>query len=217
MRTALKVVATIALAVVALLALGVWWIAYDDVARLRTLSARHSAPIAPVMRSAIVASEDLVLDRPRLSVRSFQALRPNVVFCGPAPVEYRLLRRPFRRAWRHHVASMVEVYVVTRVFEPEELLRIYAHTVYFGRDGKRDILGVEDASRFYFAKPSRDLAPAEAATLAALIHSPNFYRREPERLLKRRNHVLRKMKLTPRERDRALAEPMAHFVFIRRT
>ncbi|HVE72418.1 MAG TPA: transglycosylase domain-containing protein [Thermoanaerobaculia bacterium] len=216
MRTALKIVATIVLAVVALLALCVWWVARDDVARLRALSARHSAPVAPVMRSAIVASGDYVIERPRWSFGAFRALKSNVVSCGPALIAYPLVRKS-RRAWRHHVASAIETYVVTRVFEPEELLRIYAHTIYLGRDGKRDILGIEDASRTYFAKPARELTPAEAATLAAIIRSPNVYRRDPVRLLRRRNHVLHQMKLTPPERERALAEPVAQFVFPRRS
>ena len=212
MRTALKVVATIALAVVALLALGVWWIAHEQVARLRVLSARHSAPLAPVMRSAMVDGGDLILERAQISWGDVRALRPGVVSCGG-----RSVARALVGGRRDSVASTIVVYVVTRVFEPEELLRVYAHTSYFGRDGARDILGIEDASRFYFAKASRELTPAEAATLAALMRSPNVYRRSPAILLQRRNHVLRKMKLTPHDRDRALAEPMAHFVFTRRS
>jgi membrane peptidoglycan carboxypeptidase len=57
---------------------------------------------------------------------------------------------------------------------------------------------VEPASRTYFGKPARDLEPAEAATLAAMIRA-----RQPRAIRERRDKILELMALTapaPRRR-----------------
>jgi penicillin-binding protein 1A len=192
-RLAILWAAGVAIALTLLAALGVWLIAGPKVARLRAIAAR-SAPVAPLVRDAILAAEDpLFLERPRLSLRAFVPLSSRMRACAPT-LAYQLVcsMTPRRRALWWSLETTVSTYVVTRVFEPEELLRIYAHELYMGHN----VMGVEAASAVYFAKASGDLTPAQAATIAAMIRSPNFYSpvKYPERVLPRRNFVLERMR-----------------------
>ena len=174
--------------VAAVLVASALFIAHDDVSRLRA-SLRAAPPVPPLVRSAIVAAEDPQLfSRPAwslgASIRSLRALRPwgpRVMLCAPT-----LLGRLVR-------GRAVNAQIVAAMFTPDEVLRIYAHEVYMGRVDGRDITGIENASRVYFGKPPAQLTRVEAATLAAMIVSPNVLKRDPERLHTRRDLVLARM------------------------
>lgn len=73
----------------------------------------------------------------------------------------------------------------------DEILSLYLNHIYLGH-GR---YGVEEASRHYFAKKSRDLDLAEAALLAGLVAAPERFtpRVDPERALARRRYVLAQM------------------------
>lgn len=199
----------VAVAVLAVLGAGsgllaVWLIARHDVARLRVHAERSKAPVPPMLRAAILAGESIVLERPRLTwraVRGATQRSPRVMHCGPASLEYRLVRRAFGCSRR----EMISAYVVGRLFDPEELFRIYAHRLYLGRAGGQDVIGIESGSRAYFGKAAHELTAAEAATIAAMIRAPNYYSpaRHPAQLLARRNYVLGRM-----NRFDAVTEPL---------
>lgn len=198
----MKKLAIIALAsvltIACLLCFAVLYIAYDDVARLRA-SLAASPQLPHGIRAAIIAAEDpYFLARPSLSLGSLRALRPGVVSCGPAPLASVLVRNaaPGRRALRRHIENSIEAYVVSRAFDPEELLRIFAHEAYLGSAGGRTIVGVEPAARAYFEKEAADLTVPEAAMLAAMLRAPRAYSPEthPDRALHRRNLILRQMR-----------------------
>ncbi|HEX8169842.1 MAG TPA: transglycosylase domain-containing protein [Thermoanaerobaculia bacterium] len=204
-------------AVAALAALSVWLIARDDVAAFRAIAA-HSAPLPPHVRNAILAAEDPIILQPaRASLRhAFASLSPRMRSCGPSPIAYMLVRprighvRPLRR----HLEAAVRSFLVGRLFTAEELLRIYAHELYLGTWERRQIVGVDAASAFYFGKSPRALTAAEAATLGAMIRAPNVYSplRDRERALTRRNQVLERMLrfhyIDAREYERARREPL---------
>lgn len=58
-----------------------------------------------------------------------------------------------------------------RRFSKEDILEMYANTVYFGEGA----YGVQDASQAYFAKNTSDLTIAESALLAAILPAPSAY------------------------------------------
>jgi penicillin-binding protein 1C len=74
--------------------------------------------------------------------------------------------------------------------------------------------GAEAASRWYFDKAARDLSLGEAAALASIPRGPTLYdaRKEPERLVRRRDRVLDRMLdaglANPEEVRLAKAEPI---------
>ncbi|WP_439182987.1 penicillin-binding protein 1A [Carboxylicivirga taeanensis] len=92
------------------------------------------------------------------------------------------------------VGKTKEIYTAARleqVYTKEEILTLYLNTVPFGED----IYGIEMASQRFFGKKSRELNPAEAATLVGMLAANTAYnpRLNPERSLQRRNVVLKRM------------------------
>jgi 1A family penicillin-binding protein len=77
---------------------------------------------------------------------------------------------------------------IERRFTKDEILELYLNHIYFGAG----VYGIEPASRHYFGRAASDLTVAQAATLAALPRSPNYYdpRRNPTAARSRRDLVL---------------------------
>ena len=95
-----------------------------------------------------------------------------------------------RRAER----KIKEIILASRLEETlskEEILELYLNEIFLGQNS----YGVAAASQTYFNKALDQLAPHEAAFLASLPKAPSDYHpvREKERLLARRNFVLREM------------------------
>lgn len=82
------------------------------------------------------------------------------------------------------------------MFTPEDLLRIYAHEVYFGKVNGVQVYGFDAASGAYFRKTPRDLTAAEGALLVTMLPHPNAFSpfRHPARAIERRNRVLEEMR-----------------------
>ena len=95
-------------------------------------------------------------------------------------------------------------------YQKEEILSLYLNSIYFGHSA----FGIEEAASFYFCKTAKELTPAESATLAALVQSPNRFSpfRDAEKCLKRRNFVLSLMRdqnyISAREYESAISEPL---------
>ncbi len=76
------------------------------------------------------------------------------------------------------------------------ILETYINTIYLGQNGPFEVRGYGAASTFYFGKNIEGLNIQECALLAAIINSPGRYNPflKPENALKRRAHVLHRMK-----------------------
>ncbi len=95
-----------------------------------------------------------------------------------------------RRAER----KIKEIILATRLedtLDKEQILELYMNEIFLGQNS----YGVTAAAQTYFNKTLQELAPHEAAMLAAMPKAPSDYHpvREKERLLARRNYVLREM------------------------
>src|SRR6056297_3577188 len=87
-----------------------------------------------------------------------------------------------------------EIILATRIEETlskGRILELYLNEIFLGQNS----YGVTAAAQSYFNKTLRELAPHEAAMLASMPKAPSDYHpvREKERLLNRRNFVLREM------------------------
>jgi penicillin-binding protein 1A len=73
----------------------------------------------------------------------------------------------------------------------DEILFLYLNQIYFGHVR----YGVEEASRFYFGKPAKDLRLGEAAVLAGIVQSPMRHSpvNHPDSAKERQRYVLRRM------------------------
>jgi penicillin-binding protein 1A len=90
-------------------------------------------------------------------------------------------------------------------YSKEDLILFYLNRVYLGFGN----FGFEDASRFYFDKPAKDLDLNEAATLAGILPAPNAFNpvRDYNSAVEYRNRVLIRMAeqgmVSPEEASRA--------------
>ena len=87
-----------------------------------------------------------------------------------------------------------EIILASRLEETlskDKILELYLNEIFLGQNS----YGVAAAAQTYFNKPLADLTPHEAATLAAMPKAPSDFHpvRNKERLLERRNYVLREM------------------------
>ncbi|GAC1592308.1 MAG: transglycosylase domain-containing protein [Ginsengibacter sp.] len=96
-----------------------------------------------------------------------------------------------------------------RNFTKQEIISLYLNRVPWG-----NIYGIRNASRTYFQKEPRDLAPEEAALLIGMLNGPSQYDpiRHPKAALYRRNLVLERMNsndaLKDQETENLKAKPI---------
>ncbi|KAA2314742.1 PBP1A family penicillin-binding protein [Pseudooceanicola sediminis] len=87
-----------------------------------------------------------------------------------------------------------EIILASRLEETlpkDKILELYLNEIFLGQNS----YGVTAAAQTYFNKPLSELSPAEAATLASMPKAPSDYHpvRNHDRLLQRRDYVLREM------------------------
>lgn len=93
-----------------------------------------------------------------------------------------------RKAKEALMALLIEVR-----YSKEEIIEAYLNEVFLGQNGATGVYGFGLASYFYFDRPLNELDLNEIATLVGIIKGPSYYnpRRYPERVMQRRNLVLR--------------------------
>jgi len=141
-----------------------------------------------------------------------QFLWSRHIVSGGSTLTQQLARNvvPRRRSVVGKLREMALALRIEASLPKDRILEEYLNRIEFGPA----LRGVEAASRYYFDKPTRDLSLAEAATLASLPRGPTLYdpRKGTEKLLRRRDRVLRRMldgRAAPlNDIERALAEPL---------
>jgi penicillin-binding protein 1A len=96
-----------------------------------------------------------------------------------------------RKTVERKVREVILAMRMERLLSKDEILEIYLNQTYYGHGA----YGVEAASNVYFGKSVGDLTLDEATLLAGLPKAPTAYSpyNTPDRALKRRAHVLRRM------------------------
>ncbi len=134
------------------------------------------------------------------------------VISGGSTITQQLIKlaqpRP-RTVWTK-IVEAAQAERLEQVWDKQHILAEYLNRLDYGNFNR----GVAAAARYYFAKPLRDLTPAECALLASLPQAPS--RLNPydhfERAHKRQEWVLHRMcvagSLTADELNRALSEPL---------
>lgn len=114
--------------------------------------------------------------------------------------------RSYRRKLREAILSRRLEQELTK----DEILGLYLNHIYLGH-GR---YGIEEAARYYFGKPAKDLSLAQAAMLAGLAPGPEIFspRNSPQKALTRRTFVLGQMLakgfIDDKQHDAALKEPV---------
>jgi penicillin-binding protein 1B len=168
------------------------------------------------MQDAVVAVEDVrfwhhpgfdPLGIGRALVRN---LRSKGVSEGGSTLTQQLVKNYYlsnERTYRRKVVELFMSVVLEMRYSKKEILEAYLNDIYLGRNRSISIVGVGEASRFYFGKPVSEISVAEAALLTSMIPSPNNYTPfvNAEKAKQRRNVVLAKM-LKEKKIDRAAYE-----------
>ncbi|HKQ68562.1 MAG TPA: PBP1A family penicillin-binding protein [Polyangiaceae bacterium] len=114
------------------------------------------------------------------------------------------------RSFRRKMREVILARRLEQQISKDEILELYLNHIYFGH-GR---YGIEEASRYYFGKPARELSLAEGAILAGLPAGPELYspRHDSSRARNRRAFVLAQMLdkgfIDQRQHDAAMAEPL---------
>ena len=163
--------------------------------------------MAPVLRQAIIASEDgdfeqhFGLSVSRIIITAVKDIVYGQRF-GASTITQQLARGLFldeymingvfvRSGWPLVERKLKEMLVsvqLERRYTKAEILTLYANQINLGHGA----YGVEAASRMYFDKSAKDLTLEEAATIAAIIQTPARLSPfvNPERTLSRRNNYV---------------------------
>jgi penicillin-binding protein 1B len=155
-----------------------------------------------LLPAALKAVEDRKFDThhgvdPSAIARAMWAnLRAGGIAQGGSTLTQQLVRsyflttdQTFTRKFREAVMAIA----LEAHFTKADLMNAYINEIYLGQDGQRAIHGFGLASQFYFGKPLAELDLSEVALLVAVVRGPSYYdpRRRPQRVLARRNLVLK--------------------------
>ena len=146
------------------------WVPYDQ--------------ISDDLKRAVVAAEDSrFLDHQGFDVDAIEEaaeknLRGGRIRHGGSTITQQLARNLFlspRRTYVRKAQEAVITMMIERLLDKRRILEIYLNVIEWGSG----IYGAEAAAQHYYGKSAAELAPEEAARLAAMIPSPRLYTRNP--------------------------------------
>ena len=178
--------------------------------------------ISPVLRNAIVATEDASFERHfGINIwRIFAAAATDLVerrrAQGASTITQQVARNidqfglTKQKLLERKVRELVLAVQIEKRYTKKEIFAIYCNQMYLGHGA----YGVEAASRLYFSKANKDLTLDEAALIAGLFQLPE--RQSPyvdmKRAVQRRNTVLQRMAderyITQAQADEAKLRPI---------
>jgi len=126
-------------------------------------------------------------------------LRAGGVEQGGSTLTQQLVKSYFldgRRTFKRKITEAIMAQRLEAHYDKREIITAYVNEVYLGQDGARAVHGFGLASQFYFGRTLDELEPEQIALLVGMIRGPSLYdpRRNPERALARRNHVLAQLR-----------------------
>jgi len=172
----------------------------DEFARERRLFTPVEE-IPDLVKEAFISAEDKnFYTHPGYDVRGiaaaiWQAIRTRgKVVRGASTITQQVMKNFLLSGDRKIERKIKEIILATRIekaLSKDKILELYLNEIFLGQNS----YGVTAAAQTYFNKTLSELAPHEAATLAAMPKAPSDYHpvRDRERLRKRRNYVLREM------------------------
>jgi len=157
--------------------------------------------IPDLIKNAFISAEDKnFYEHPGYDMRGILAALVDAVqsrgkrIRGASTITQQVMKNFLLDRSRRAERKVKEIILATRIersLTKEQILELYLNEIFLGQNS----YGVTAASQTYFNKTLDELAPHEAAFLAALPKAPSDYHpvREKERLLERRNYVLKEM------------------------
>ncbi|HEX9161898.1 MAG TPA: PBP1A family penicillin-binding protein [Thermoanaerobaculia bacterium] len=126
-------------------------------------------------------------------------VRGHGIIQGGSTIDQQIIKSRFlsqERTWRRKIVELLLAVILDARLTKNEILELYVNEVYLGHYGGSPVLGVDEASRLYFAKPAGRLRVDEAALLASIIRAPNRDnpQKRPDIVRARRDAILRVMR-----------------------
>lgn len=158
--------------------------------------------IPELVKQAFISAEDKNFyshggyDAGGIAAAAYEAVRSrgeNVR--GASTITQQVMKNFLLSGDRKLERKIKEIILATRIEETldkEKILELYLNEIFLGQNS----YGVAAAAQTYFNKTLSQLAPHEAAFLASLPKAPSDFHpvRRKDRLLQRRNYVLREMR-----------------------
>lgn len=122
----------------------------------------------------------------------------------------RMLFLTSEKSWKRKISQAFLAVELEKTLSKQQILTLYCNLVFLGHNN----YGMESAARSYFGHGVKDLTLPEAATLAGIVQRPSSYSpyRHPDRVVARRDYVLRRMSeegwISAEELRDALAAPL---------
>jgi penicillin-binding protein 1B len=180
--------------------------------------------IPETLRNAIIATEDRRffehsgLDFRGMARALWRNISDNSLTQGGSTITQQFVKNVFLTREKTFARKFNEAFLALALekrLSKEEIFALYCNEIYFGQYGAIAVHGVEQASRVYFGKAIEKISVAEAATLAAMIKSPNRYapHKDYAAAIERRNLILQMMAesglISPLVAQNAVAEQIA--------
>jgi len=172
----------------------------DEFAQERRLFT-PSEEIPDLVKQAFISAEDKNFythqgyDPPGIIAAGVEAVKSKgETVRGASTITQQVMKNFLLSGDRRAERKIKEIILATRLedtLDKEQILELYMNEIFLGQNS----YGVTAAAQTYFNKTLQDLAPHEAAMLAAMPKAPSDYHpvRQKDRLLARRNYVLREM------------------------
>lgn len=175
-----------------------------------------------LVRAVLAAEDDSFFLHPGLSPyaiarAAWANARNGSVTQGGSTLTQQLVKNLYlspERTLVRKVREAVLAVVLEARFGKRRILEAYLNEIYWGSDGRVNLIGLGAASRAYFGKDPATLRLEEAATLAGMIQAPASYSplTKPEAARERRDWVLGRMAelgwVDPRRAARLAALPV---------
>ncbi len=156
------------------------------------------------LKRAIVAAEDAkFLDHEGFDWEGIQKaheknVRKGRIVAGGSTISQQLAKNLFlsgERTWWRKLQEAAITVVLESVMSKRRILEIYLNVIEWGNG----VFGAEAAARYHYGRSAAELAPEQAALLAAMVPSPRRYRpgRETAYLARRTEIILSRMSAAP--------------------
>ncbi len=177
--------------------------------------------ISPHLINATLAVEDKNFfvhsgfDYLRIIKAFYTNLRAGSIVQGASTISQQYIKNlflDFEQTWTRKMEELWLTYALEAHYSKREILEGYLNTINYGHG----IFGIENASQFYFNKPSKNLTLAEASLLAGIPKHPSRFSPfiDESKIKERQNLILRMMvrnnHITKKEKEEALAEELIY-------
>ena len=129
-----------------------------------------------------------------LARATFRNLKDRDFTQGASTLSMQLARNSFKMKQKSLHRKLLEIALTLRVesrYSKDEILTHYLNRIYFGAGAD----GIEQASRTYFDKPTRELRDGECAMLVGIIRGPHIFSpfHDLDAAIEQRNQTLKRM------------------------